>query len=186
VTKETTVTLCRTIAAATLLTLVPLAGANAADAIALPVQTAEMPLYDDAAGFDWNGFYAGVYGVGRISPVGGTQFGIGIDIGANAQFDFFLIGGEVALQGLTGGAFDTAYGEVLGRTGVVITDEVLLYAAAGYGTDFGVTDSDVLIGGGVELAVNDNVTLRGQYLHGFPITGGNPKDEITFGANYHF
>jgi outer membrane immunogenic protein len=180
------VSLCKPIAAAAILSLVPFAGAQAADAVALPIADTEMPIYDDAAGFDWNGFYAGVFGAARVSPIGGTQFGLGLDIGANAQFDFFLIGGEVSLQGLTGGAFDTAYGEVLGRTGFVITDEVLLYAAAGYGTDFGVTDSDILFGAGVEMAVTDNVTVRGQYLHGFPVTGGNPKDEITFGANYHF
>lgn len=162
--------------------------AMAADAMALPVTSGggEMPVYDDA-GFDWNGFYAGVYGIGQVSPVGGTQWGLGINAGVNAQLDFFLLGGEVALHGLTGGAIDTAYGQILGRAGVLITDDVLLYAAAGYGYDFGApAEDDFLLGGGVELAVNESVSVRAQYLHGFPITGGNPKDIVTLGAHYHF
>jgi outer membrane immunogenic protein len=36
------------------------------------------------------------------------------------------------------------------------------------------------------MAVADDITLRAQYLHGFPITGGNPKDQVTVGAHFHF
>ena|SRR5688572_25668296 len=163
------------------------AAALAADAIAVPIATeAEVPIYDDA-GFDWNGFYAGVYGVGQSSPAGGTEFGLGVNLGVNAQFDYFLVGGEVTLHGLTGGAVDTIYGQVVGRAGMVITEEVLLYAAAGYGRDFGApVEDDFLLGGGVELALTDNVSLRAQYLHGFAITGANPKDQVTLGAQFHF
>jgi outer membrane immunogenic protein len=159
----------------------------AADAIAIPIASeAAVPIYDDA-GFDWNGFYAGVYGIGQVSPAGGTQFGVGANLGVNVQFDYFLLGGEVTLHGLTGGTVDTIYGQVVGRAGVVISDEVLLYAAAGYGYDFGApVEDDFLLGGGVELAVTDNVSLRAQYLHGFPVTGDNPKDQITLGAQFHF
>jgi outer membrane immunogenic protein len=175
-----------TFAALSLIAFAPIAGAQAADAIALPVGQQEMPIYDQA-GFDWSGFYAGVYGVGQVSPVGGTEFGVGINAGVNAQLDFFLIGGEVALHGLTGGPIDTAYGQILGRAGVLVTDEVLLYAAAGYGVDLGLpAEEDFLLGGGVEVAVSDNVSLRGQYLHGFDISGGNPKDQVTLGAQFHF
>jgi outer membrane immunogenic protein len=181
--------LLRTSAVAALMTIALVAGAGAADAIALPVGSSpvEMPVYDDA-GFDWNGFYAGVYGVGQWGGLSGGQYGLGIDAGVNAQFDFFLIGGEVALHGLFGGAtIDTAYGQVLGKAGVVITDDVLLYAAAGYGIDLGLpAEDDLLLGGGVEFAVSENVSVRAQYLHGFPISGGNPKDQVTVGANFHF
>jgi outer membrane immunogenic protein len=70
---------------------------------------------------------------------------------------------------------------------MVITEDVLLYAAAGYGNDLGApVEDDFLLGGGVELAVTDNVSLRAQYLHGFPITGANPKDQVTLGAQFHF
>jgi outer membrane immunogenic protein len=178
--------LFRTVAAATLMSLVPAAGAVAADAIALPIADEAVPIYDDA-GFDWNGFYAGVHGLGQMSPVGGTQYGVGVNLGVNAQFDYVLVGAEVALQAVTGGNVSTAYLELLGRAGVLVTDDVALYAAAGYGVDLGApTEDDLLLGGGGEFAVTDQVSLRAQYLHGFAINGGNPKDQVTLGANFHF
>lgn len=175
------------IAVAALMTIAPVAGAQAADLITYPVSTdATLAVVDDG-GFDWNGFYAGLYGVGQLSPAWGTQYGLGINAGVNAQMDFFLVGAEVALHGLTGGSISTTYGQILGKAGVVITDDVLLYAAAGYGIDLGwPAEDDFLLGGGVELAVAQDVTLRAQYLHGFPISGGNAKDQFTIGANFHF
>lgn len=179
--------LFKKLAVAALMTIASLAGAQAADPIALPVASTpvEVPVAD--TGFDWTGFYAGVYGVGQLSPAWGTQYGIGINAGVNAQFDFFLVGAEVALHGLTGGAISTTYGQVLGKAGVVITDDVLLYAAAGYGIDLGApVEDDLLVGAGVEMAVADDFTIRAQYLHGFALTGGNPKEQLTIGANFHF
>ena len=38
----------------------------------------------------------------------------------------------------------------------------------------------------VQLAVADDVSIGARYLHGFPITGANPKDQFTVGANFHF
>lgn len=175
------------LAVAALMTIAPLAGAQAADPIAVPVAENPVPIYDEDTGFDWNGFYAGVYGVAQMSPAWGTQYGLGINVGVNAQFDFFLVGAEVALQGLTGGAINTTYGQVLGKAGVLITDDVLLYAAAGYGVDLGFpAEEDILVGAGVEMAVSDDFTLRAQYLHGFAVTGGNPKEQFTIGANFQF
>lgn len=168
----------------------PAGGAIAADLISMPVSSgaAELPIAGSDAGFDWSGFYAGVYGVGQLGSVSGLQYGLGVDVGVNAQIDFFLVGAEVALHGLVGGpAIDTAYGQVLGRAGVVITDDVLLYAAAGYGVDLGLpAEDDLLLGGGVEMAVADNVSVRAQYLHSVPLSGGNTKDQVTLGANFHF
>jgi outer membrane immunogenic protein len=178
--------LLRTVAVAALMTLLPAAGAKAADLITMPVADQEVPIYDDA-GFDWSGFYAGVYGMGQMSPVGGSQYGIGINAGVNAQLDFFLVGAEVALHAVLGGNFDTAYGQVLGKAGVLITDDVLIYAAAGYGVDVGqAPEDDLLLGAGVEVAVNEQWSIRGQYLHSFPISGGNTKDQVTLGAHFHF
>ena len=162
---------------------------EAADLITMPVSSGatEIPVHDEV-GYDWNGFYAGVYGVGQAGPGGAGQLGLGLDVGVNAQLDFFLVGGEVALHGLTSGAsIDTAYGQLTGRAGVVISDEVLLYAAAGYGLDLGnFADDHVLLGGGVEVAVTDELSLRAQYLHGVPLSGGTSTDQITLGANFHF
>ena len=176
----------KTFAIAALVAILP-AGAYAADAIELPMSNGPaVPVYDNS-GYDWNGFYAGVYGIGQYSPANGGEYGAGVAVGVNAQFDFFLVGAEVALHGLTNGTVGTAYGELIGRAGVTITDDVLLYAAAGYGMDLsGSGETDALLGGGLEFAANDDVSIRAQYLHGFPISGGNPKDQFTIGANFHF
>jgi outer membrane immunogenic protein len=164
--------------------------ASAADLITMPVSSgaAEMPLADSDSGFDWTGFYAGVYGVAQNGSVSGLQYGAGLTAGVNAQIEFLLVGAEVALHGLIGGpAIDTAYGQVIGRAGVTITEDVLLYAAAGYGVDLGLpAEDDLLLGGGVEVAVADDLSLRAQYLRSLPISGGNTKDQVTFGANFHF
>lgn len=180
--------LFRTIILPMLLTGVPLSGAVAADALTVPVTSSAVGIpVADTAGFDWNGFYAGVFGAAQASEASGVRLGAGLDIGVNAQFEFLLVGAEVALQGLTGDVVDTTYGQILGRAGVVITDDVLLYAAAGYGLDLdAAAGDDVLLGGGVEFAVNDDFTLRAQYLHGFAVTGGEPTEQITLGTNFHF
>lgn len=164
--------------------------AMAADLYSVPLSTnsAGIPVSSSVSrGFDWDGFYAGIYGVAQSSTDDETQWGLGVDLGANAQFDFFLVGAEVAIQGLSGETFDTAYGQVLGRAGLVLSDQVLIYAAAGIGADLtGGDDVDALLGGGVELAVTEDVTLGAQYLHGFDLEGDNPKDQVTVGARFHF
>lgn len=175
------------IALATLATALMSGSAFAADLITIPTSTpAELPVYEDA-GFDWNGFYAGLYGGVQNNQVAGMQYGLGAMAGVNAQFDFYLLGAEVAVQGIGGGNVDTSYGQLLARAGLVVSDNVVVYAAGGYGIDLGVPEeSDVLLGGGVEVAVTDNMSVRAQYLHGFPIEGNNPKDQFTVGAAFHF
>lgn len=174
-------------ALAALATTMTMGTAFAADLITVPTSTpAELPVYEEP-GFDWNGFYAGVYGAFQGSPVGGDQYGIGVQAGVNAQFDFYLLGAEVAVHGLTGGVGGTSYGQILGRAGLVVTDDVLIYAAGGYGIDLGAPEEDdLLVGGGVEVALTDQITIEAQYLHGFALNGDNPKDQITVGANFHF
>jgi outer membrane immunogenic protein len=163
--------------------------AAAADAITVPISGAgAVPVVSGNAKFDWNGFYAGVYGVVQGNSETDTQLGLGIDAGVNAQLDFFLVGGEVALEGLTNDELDTAYGKVLGKAGVILTDDVLVYASAGLGADLGggTGTSNLLLGGGVELAVTDDLSVRAQYLHGFAVSGDNETDQVTLGANFHF
>ena len=62
-----------------------------------------------------------------------------------------------------------------------------IYGAVGFGTDAGAyNDNHVLAGVGLEYGVTDTVSLRGQYLHGFPVTNANPIEQVTFGAEFHF
>lgn len=163
------------------------ASAQAADAIRpIPV----MPVAPVASAFDWNGLYAGISaGAQNEYNVPQTSWLLGAQLGVNASFDFFLVGGEVAVQDV----FDTpdtyAYGEVLVRAGVLVSNEVLLYGAAGYGSDFGAVTgpgSHILAGGGLEFAVTSDVSLRAQYLHGWAQGGGNDIHKFTIGANFHF
>ena len=140
-----------------------------------------------SSGFDWNRFYAGVYGIGQGSSAGGAQFGAGVDVGVDARLEFVLVGAEVRVQGLDGGAGTAGYVEGLGKAGIALSDSAILYGAGGLGASFsGPSESDGLLGGGVELALTDSVSVDARYLHGFPITGANPKDQVTVGANFHF
>ena len=161
--------------------------AQATDLITVPVASADaaVPVVD--ARFDWSGFYAGVYGVVQSSELRDTEVGVGVEAGVNAQFDFFLVGGEVALQGLTSDTIDTAYGKITGRGGVLITPDLLAYASAGYGLELtGTGETDLLAGGGVEFAVNDGMSLNAEYTRSFSVEGDNSKDQFTLGARFHF
>lgn len=88
-----------------------------------------------------------------------------------------LVGAEVALQATTFEPLDTAaHGQVTGRAGLLLTDEVVIYAAAGYGFELDGPASDILAGGGVEMAVSDLLSLRAEYLRGFASDGlGQPR-----------
>lgn len=160
--------------------------AIAAEPISVPLSSSrELPIHDQA-GSDWSGFYAGIFGA-LDTRQGSAGPAVGLLLGVNAQFDFYLLGGEVAVSGLPGGVGDSSYGQILGRAGLVATDNTVIYAAGGYGIDLGPpSEQDVLLGGGVELAITDSVSVRAQYLHGFAIDGTTPKDQFSLGANFHF
>jgi outer membrane immunogenic protein len=177
--------LLTTIALAAGLAAMP-AAAQAVDLLSVPTSSNEsLPVAD--SGFDWNRFYAGVYGVGQSSVAGGGQFGGGLDLGVNGRFEFVLVGAEVAVQGLGGGAGGVGYVQGLGKAGLALSDDIVAYGAGGAGLSLsGPSESDALFGGGVELAVTDDVSVGARYIHGFPITGANPKDQVTIGANFHF
>ena len=116
-------------------------GATAADSISLSTstRTSSLPVYEEPR-VDWTGFYAGVYGVGQFSSANASQFGLGALAGVSAQFDLVLVGAEVAIHGLDGGAgAPTVYGQMLGLAGLVVNDDVAVYAAAGFGLDLGAT-----------------------------------------------
>jgi outer membrane immunogenic protein len=169
-----------------LVTVLAVNSGSAADDITIPISTREELAVADTTAFDWSGFYAGLYGGVQFGT--GSQAAAGLNVGINTQFDFYLLGAEVAVSGLADdGAGETSYGQILGRAGLVISDNMVVYAAGGYGIDLGPpSEEDILLGGGVELSVTDSVSVRAQYLHGFPTIGGSPKEQITFGAAYHF
>ncbi|MFD2646347.1 outer membrane protein [Devosia albogilva] len=157
----------------------PIGVSTSSSPIAVPVH--------DQNGFDWGGFYAGIFGGVRNGSVSGSQPTFGIQAGVNAQFDFYLVGAEVAVEGLTGGVGETSYGQLLGRAGLVATDDVVIYAAGGYGIDLGApAEEDVLLGVGAEMAISDSLSIEAQYLRSVPVGGANASDQFTIGTNFHF
>jgi outer membrane immunogenic protein len=162
--------------------------AGASEPIAVPISTsASLPIYDDAD-FAWSGFYAGI-SAGPLSSGDGTAPALGAQFGIQTQFDFYIIGAEVAVRGLSGttGHDAVAYADILGRAGVVANDSLLVYTAAGYGLELGPQPNhQVLLGGGLEIPLSEAVSLDARYLRGVPTAGGEPTNLITFGANWHF
>ena len=171
------------------LSMTNVAAANAAESIVVPVSdTGEIPVHNNQ-GYDWSGFYAGIYGVGQAG-LESLRPGVGIQAGVNAQFGFYLLGAELAVHGLPEGKADiggASYGQILGRAGLAVSDDAIVYAAGGFGIDLGAPDDQhLLAGAGAEFALNERVSIDAQYLHGFPIAGGESIDQVTLGANWHF
>jgi outer membrane immunogenic protein len=181
------------VALVALLSTTATGGALAADAIGLPPPALPAAPVVDYGGFDWNGFYAGVNaGLQHEIAPGENSWTLGGQIGVNTTFDFVLVGAEVGIDGV----FDTpdtyAYGSVLGRAGVLVSNELLAYGAVGYGSDFGAANGSgnhVLAGGGLEFAATDDVSIRGQYLYGWEQSGAATASDVhkfQIGANFHF
>jgi outer membrane immunogenic protein len=163
-------------------------GAQAADLI---IPTTPIPIYEEA-GFDWEGLYVG-------ARAGGQWFGdetygvIGAAAGVNfVPVDPLLLGVEVTGDYIW--AEDYHSGEFFAniRAGAIVTDAVLVYALAGvgaYSDEFG-TEGLYQLGGGVEFAVTDAITVRGEVVgQGFM---DDTDDEFfdgakaTVGVFYHF
>jgi outer membrane immunogenic protein len=175
---------------AVLATALTMGGAFASDVLTVSTSTAPVaavPVHDVPA-YDWSGFYAGIFTGVQTGADRGTQYGLGVGAGVNLAFDFYLVGAEVTVQGLAGDVGESSYGQILGRAGLIVNDDVAIYAAGGYGIDLGAPDAeDYLMGAGVELMLNDSVSFRAQYLHGFPATtDGEDRNQFTLGASYHF
>lgn len=159
------------------------------------------------AGFDWSGFYAGVfagYGGGRpesfiaatgaVSPVDTRGGLLGATVGANAQFDMFVLGveGDVAWSGIEGSdACEGAPGfQCNGRLdwtgsakvrGGVALDRLLVFGTLGLAagginasttpTPAGTTGSyettvyGWTVGAGAEYAVTEAISVKAEYAY---------------------
>lgn len=188
------------VAAAALLS----SGAMAAD---LFIPTTPEPIYE-AAGFSWDGLYAGVEagglfngnnaGVGGggvgILAAGTTNGVIGGVVGVNFTVaDPIIIGAELQGDYVWGNAQDSGLFLALARVGAVVTDQVLVYASGGVGSisTGGTSNGVYALGGGVEVAVTDNVSFRGEILGlGDFATGAGDaffdSAKATVGVFYHF
>ena len=183
-------------------------GAQAADLI---IPTTPQPVYTPA-GFDWEGLYVGAriggawIGEGNTygSVVnGGTGNAGAFTLGAAAGVNFipvdpFLLGVEVTGDYQWYDGLETAEFFANLRAGAVVTDNVLVYALGGVGfqTGDGVDSEGIYqLGGGVEVAVTDAITVRGEL-----VGQGDFSDDVfgtsgdaffesakaTVGVFYHF
>lgn len=175
-------------------------GAQAADLI---IPTTPAPIYE-AAGFSWDGLYAGVQGGGLFFGDDNNYGVIGAHVGVNfIVADPILLGVEGTAEYVWGtNSLDQDINAgnffINGRVGAIVTDSVLVYALAGVGVetldDRAVGDDNqgvYQLGGGVELAVTDSVTVRGQVVgYGYfdDAVGDDFFDaaKATIGVSYHF
>ena len=165
--------------------------AQAADLI---IPTTPAPIME-SAGFSWDGLYAGVQFGGLFYAAPTMAYGnIGIHAGVNfIVADPIMLGVEATADYLNNGGPSAGQYLINARVGAVVTDQVLLYAIGGAGIETfnGFTNGVYQLGGGVELAVTDAISVRAQVTgFGFfdPAVRLNTFDgaKVTVGASYHF
>lgn len=147
--------------------------------------------------------------VDNIAASGGL---LGATAGFNAQMDLFVLGveGDLLWSGINGSAICDAnpaftcggnvewLGTVRGRAGVAL-DQVLIYATGGLAvggvsakvtpTPLGTTGtfSDTFVGwtlgGGVEMAVTETITVKAEYAYNDLGTRQAPAGALSVGAN---
>lgn len=175
------------------------AGLVAATLLGSIAHGADLYVPDEAApmmeesGFSWDGLYVGIEAGTLYYTEDNSYALVGVNVGVNyLPSDGFLLGLEGDLQYLTGDNGEYAHFVVLGRAGVIVMPQLLLYAAVGggieynlnYDTSFGIYE----VGVGAELAVSDTVTVRGQVLglaYADP-SDGDPGVKATLGIELHF
>ena len=175
-------------------------GAQAADLI---IPTTPQPIAPIASGFDWEGIYAGARVGGQW--VGSAQYGnavvgertngvLGVAAGVNfLPMDPVLLGLEVTGDLLWNDNLTTGEFFANLRAGAVVTDNALVYAIGGVGFQAreGQDNEGIYqLGGGVEFAVTDAVTVRGEIVGQGAFDQGDGDffraTKATVGAFYHF
>jgi outer membrane immunogenic protein len=155
--------------------------ASAASAADLLVDTPADPIYSSPL-FDFEGLYVGATGGGAYT---GTLYGtLGVVVGANFAVTDGIIGG-VEFQGDTywNGGYAAYDALALGRIGGFVSDNAMLYGDLGAGVLNGAPV--YAFGGGVELGMTDQVSIRGD-LQGLGVFGGAPSvAKGTVGLLWH-
>lgn len=154
-------------------------GASAADLLMPANQIYDSPL------FSFEGFYVGgTAGLGTYPGPGGNGT-IGVVVGTNfAITDAFLAG--VEFQGDTvwnGGGLYGFNALFLGKLGGYLSDDMLVYGTAGGGWLTGTPSYG--IGAGIEMAVADQFSVRGEGMITGGWGGGISGGKITAGLLWH-
>jgi outer membrane immunogenic protein len=177
------------------LTVVVAAGLGVGSVFAADVVAPAAVIIPETAAFDWEGFYVGVHGGGSWALQVDANYGlIGVDVGANfLAAESFLIGIEGSVDLLSGTFGEFVHVYATGRAGVLASDEVYVYALASLGTeinDAGDTFPFYALGGGIEVAVTEAVSVRGELAGGqfFEDADDDLFGSVVarFGVNFHF
>lgn len=149
---------------------------------ALPVAAQDYGPYGyggASGGFNWDGFYAGVYGGGV--PMGTASWNAGVFAGVNVTIDSAVLGIEAQLGAdfANTTSFDAL---VLGKGGVTLGD-AMVYGAGGTGVVSGAFG--YALGGGAEYAFTETMSARGEVL-GLGTWGAAPSDlRVAVGLAFH-
>ena len=154
-------------------------GALAADLNATPAS------YDSAT-FDWDGFYIGL-GVSGTSwvPASPSYGYIDVIAGFNATSGDMLFGAEAWISGYSDGTASGYSGGAEARIGYLVSPEALVYLSIG-GTAFDAGAQYGQIGGGVEFAVTNDVTLDLEYKYAAWTNTAFNSHTVSASANWHF
>ena len=152
--------------------------AHGAEAFA-QLQVPALPVEYDVA-FDWQGFYAGIFGQALMQS--GATTGIGATIGYSWAADQLILGGEVGMTRFGTGDVDLL---VAGRAGWLVTDTLMIFALADLGTN---SDRGGFagLGGGAELALTSNLSARAQYEYRVDLSSDETTHLATIGLAYRF
>lgn len=198
-------------------TVVIFGAMGAASAADLPNTKAPPAYIPPPPMFTWTGVYVGAqigYMWGDTSPYGYTANGVvgGLHAGYNYQMGQFVAGleGDVNATSFDGSAFNGGYyssrenidGSFRGRLGIA-WDRALLYgtgglAIAGFNntydyTGYSNTRLGWTVGGGIEYALDNNWSVRGEYrytdfgtTHDGRFNNNQTDNRVQLGISYKF
>lgn len=154
-----------------------------------PIVMIDDPVIDNFSPFPWDGVYAGVFGTAQVAvaPAAPAVYGLGVNLGVNVLVDPLLIGVEGDIAWLWNGGANSWQGQVHGRLGALVTDEVLIYGLAGLGAN-SVTSTYVPVGAGIEVALTDNLSVKAQYEYHWDLDNQAVDSAHVgkIGFNFHF
>ena len=164
-----------------------LAGAALAVSVATSVSAADLlkpadPIYSSQL-FNFEGFYLGG-SAGGAATSGGLAGTLGVIVGANfAVTDGIIVGAEFQGDGYWNGSFSSYDAIALGRVGGFIADNTMLYGDLGTGFKGGTFS--YAVGGGAEMALTDQLSLRGDLQFIGPFGGLPSTAKATAGLLWH-
>lgn len=153
------------------------AGATAADVPPMTVAVAPVP--PPAVAFDWAGAYGGVQASYVFDC--GLCFAVAGQGGYNFVAGSFVLGVEGGVGVWWDGGFSPVWYTLAARAGYLVTDKILAYVELGIWDYFALSELTPTIGGGVEAAVTNSLSVFGEVKHWI----GTTTTTIQGGINWH-